>query len=69
VTQHPDLKGLRRFTLGTRDAHGLYSQFGFAPVRAPERAMEIVRPDVYRGSNYSDACGSPPSTTSTVPVT
>jgi GNAT superfamily N-acetyltransferase len=50
VTQHPDLKGLRRFTLGTRDAHGLYSQFGFAPVRAPERAMEIARPDVYRGS-------------------
>src|SRR4051812_2942291 len=47
VTQHPDLQGLRRFTLGTRDAHGLYSQFGFSPLRAPERAMEIVRPDVY----------------------
>ena len=30
VMSHPDLKGLRRFSLATRDAHGLYKKFGFA---------------------------------------
>lgn len=45
VTQHPALQTLRRFMLATRDAHGLYSRFGFAPLQAPERLMEIVRPD------------------------
>ena len=39
---HPRLSSLRRFTLGTRDAHGLYSQFGFTPLAAPERWMERV---------------------------
>jgi N-acetylglutamate synthase-like GNAT family acetyltransferase len=42
-----DLQGLRRFLLATRDAHGLYAQFGFTPIAAPERLMEIVRPIVY----------------------
>ena len=31
VMAHPRLQGLRRFMLGTWDAHGLYAQFGFAP--------------------------------------
>jgi GNAT superfamily N-acetyltransferase len=31
ILAHPDLTGLRRWTLGTRDAHGLYAQFGFVP--------------------------------------
>lgn len=48
VLAHPALQGLRRFTLGTRDAHTLYARFGFAPLRAPERHMEIVRPGPYR---------------------
>jgi GNAT superfamily N-acetyltransferase len=47
ITQHPALQGLRRWILTTRDAHGLYSQFGFTPVKAPERYMELHRPDVY----------------------
>lgn len=47
VTTHPALQGLRRLALGTRDAHTLYARFGFAPLRAPERHMEIVRPDPY----------------------
>ena len=47
ITQHPDLQNLRRWILLTRDAHGLYSQFGFAPLRAPERYMELHQPDVY----------------------
>jgi predicted N-acetyltransferase YhbS len=47
VMQHPSLQGLRRWILLTGDAHGLYSQFGFGAVQAPERYMEIHRPDVY----------------------
>jgi GNAT superfamily N-acetyltransferase len=47
VMQHPALQGLRRWILLTRDAHGLYAQFGFTPVKAPERYMELHRPDVY----------------------
>jgi GNAT superfamily N-acetyltransferase len=48
ITHHPALQGLRRWILLTRDAHGLYSQFGFTPVAAPDRYMELHRPDVYR---------------------
>jgi N-acetylglutamate synthase-like GNAT family acetyltransferase len=40
ILSHPQLQGLRRFLLATRDAHGLYSQFGFTPVNNPERWME-----------------------------
>jgi len=47
VMQHPALQDLRRWILLTRDAHGLYSQFGFTAVKAPERYMELHRPDVY----------------------
>ena len=39
ILAHPDLQTLRAFTLGTRDAHGLYAQFGFAPVTEPQRLM------------------------------
>lgn len=42
VRAHPDLQGLRRWTLFTRDAHGLYRKFGFAEARHPERLMEIL---------------------------
>lgn len=48
VKSHPDLQGLRRSMLATRDAHGLYRQFGYAPLAHPERLMEIVRPDLYQ---------------------
>jgi N-acetylglutamate synthase-like GNAT family acetyltransferase len=47
VMQHPALANLRRWILLTRDAHGLYSQFGFTPVSSPERHMELHRPNVY----------------------
>jgi GNAT superfamily N-acetyltransferase len=47
ITEHPALQGLRRWILTTRDAHGLYSQFGFTPVKAPERFMERHAPNVY----------------------
>jgi GNAT superfamily N-acetyltransferase len=45
---HPLLQGLRRWSLATSDAHGLYRQFGFAPVAHPERLMERVDPNPYR---------------------
>lgn len=47
ITRHPALQGLRRWILLTRDAHELYAKFGFTPLRAPERYMELHRPDVY----------------------
>ena len=47
IMRHPSLQNLRRWILLTGDAHGLYSQFGFTAVQAPERYMEIHRPDVY----------------------
>jgi GNAT superfamily N-acetyltransferase len=45
---HPGLQGLRRWSLVTADAHGLYRQFGFTPVAQPERHMERLDPDIYR---------------------
>jgi GNAT superfamily N-acetyltransferase len=42
VLAHPELRGLRRWHLVTRDAHGLYVQFGFTPLDAPERHMMMV---------------------------
>ncbi|MFL5307276.1 MAG: GNAT family N-acetyltransferase [Polyangia bacterium] len=47
ISAHPDLQGLRRWMLATRDAHGLYAKFGFRPLARPELFMEIHRPDVY----------------------
>jgi GNAT superfamily N-acetyltransferase len=45
---HPDLQGLRRLHLSTRDAHGLYAQFGFGPLTRVENWMEIRDLDPYR---------------------
>ena len=47
IMQHPALQGLRRWILLTRDAHRLYSQFGFTRVKSPASYMELHRPDVY----------------------
>lgn len=44
VMSHPDLQGLRRWTLATRDAHGLYKQYGFSPLADPSGWMEILNP-------------------------
>jgi pyridoxal 5'-phosphate synthase glutaminase subunit Pdx2 len=48
IQSHPELQGLRRWLLGTRDAHGLYRQFGFETPADPSLWMEIHRRDVYR---------------------
>jgi GNAT superfamily N-acetyltransferase len=47
VMAHPDLQRLRRFSLTTRDAEGLYRRYGFAPLAAPTRHMEISWPGMY----------------------
>lgn len=48
IISHPELQGLRRWSLLTRDAHGLYRQFGFTDPRHPARYMEISNPDIYK---------------------
>jgi len=48
IMDYPQLQGLRRFTLATRDAHGLYAQFGFTRFDNPERWMQKHDPDVYK---------------------
>ncbi len=48
VVAHSDLQGLRRWVLATRDAHGLYARYGFTPLQAPDRFMELWDPNVYQ---------------------
>lgn len=40
---HPDVAGCRRLLLATRDAHGVYTPLGFAPVPEPENLLGIRR--------------------------
>ena len=47
VFAHPQLQGLRRFTLATGDAHGLYAQYGFTAPLYPESLMERYFPGIY----------------------
>ena len=50
VLAHPELQGLRRWVLATRDAHDLYRKLGFTPLKRPEIFMERHDPNVYGGS-------------------
>jgi len=47
IIRHPDLGSLRRFVLATKDAHSLYSRYGFAPLNEEEnrRFMSILKED------------------------
>jgi N-acetylglutamate synthase-like GNAT family acetyltransferase len=45
--RHPELQGLRRWLLGTKDAHGVYAPLGFAALAAPDRLMEVRNPEPY----------------------
>jgi GNAT superfamily N-acetyltransferase len=47
IVDQPDLQGMRRWLLATRDAHGLYEQYGFNSLVHPERWMERTAPDAY----------------------
>ena len=55
---HPDLSGLRRMMLATRDAHGLYAKFGFTPLGNPARFMERHDPDVYAAGKDNASPGA-----------
>ena len=44
VVAHPDLQGLRRFCLMTKDAHTLYQRFGFTAIGDPKRYLELFSP-------------------------
>ena len=47
MLEQPELQGLRRWVLATRDAHGLYEQFGFSALKFPDRWMELPAKDAY----------------------
>jgi len=51
IMQHPGLQGLRRWMLATKDAHGLYAQFGFLPLDRPERIMGFKPFEEYPKTN------------------
>ena len=46
--EHPKLQGLRRWSLVTKDAHGLYRQYGFVAPSHIDRYMERTAPDIYK---------------------
>ncbi len=48
ILEHPELQGLRKWLLVTKDAHGLYRQFGFQDLARPEGYLEIVNPNSYK---------------------
>ncbi|MFP8965349.1 GNAT family N-acetyltransferase [Pokkaliibacter sp. CJK22405] len=50
IQHHPELLGLRRFSLHSSSARGLYASFGFLPSEKPETYMEIMNPTVYLDS-------------------
>jgi GNAT superfamily N-acetyltransferase len=55
IHAHPELQGLRRWMLVTRDAQGLYRRAGWREVENCSRFMEIVDRDVYTRSARRDA--------------
>jgi len=55
LLEHPELQGLRRMMLATRDAHDLYAEFGFKALASPARFMERHSPSVYQSAAPSAA--------------
>lgn len=52
ILNHPELQGFRRWVLATKDAQGLYSQFGFQELKRPERWMERFDPNMTEVTDY-----------------
>ncbi len=52
MLSHPLLQGFRRWVLATKDAHGLYRQFGFRELKRPERWMERPDPQMRESPDY-----------------
>jgi GNAT superfamily N-acetyltransferase len=53
IHAHPELQMLRRWMLGTRDAHGLYEQFGWKVLNEDARKnfMQLHNPGCYKKSS------------------
>ncbi len=47
IREYPTLQGLRRWMLGTADAHTLYQKYGFKELANPDRFLEIANPQIY----------------------
>ncbi|HEY0004185.1 MAG TPA: GNAT family N-acetyltransferase [Pyrinomonadaceae bacterium] len=52
IITHPELRGLRRWVLATKDAHELYRKFGFIELKRPERWMERFDPQMQERPDY-----------------
>ncbi|HEX8143433.1 MAG TPA: GNAT family N-acetyltransferase [Pyrinomonadaceae bacterium] len=52
ILSHPELQGLRRWLLATKDAHELYRRFGFEELKRPERWMERHDPQTEEKPDY-----------------
>lgn len=60
IHQYPLLQGLRRWMLVTKDAQGLYQQFGWEliPETVIGRFMQIHQPDIYQRGKASEQNGN-----------
>lgn len=58
ILAHPELRGVQRWVLRTRDAHGLYARFGFAPLTHPENTLELNRDPVAERWVVAEQAGS-----------
>lgn len=52
ILAHRELQGFRRWVLATKDAHSLYSRYGFIPLHRPERWMERPDPTMQESPDY-----------------
>lgn len=50
IMSHPDLQQIKRWHLVTRDAQGLYQQFGFEQLEYTDQHMEITNPNIFKQS-------------------
>jgi len=53
IMNYPELQNLKRWMLGTKDAHSLYSQFGFSSPQHPDWLMEISNLEIYNDKTQS----------------
>lgn len=53
ILRHPQLQGLRRWSLVTRDAHSLYAPLGFTALKKPQNYMELHNSEVYQHSDHA----------------
>jgi GNAT superfamily N-acetyltransferase len=68
ILEHPDLQHLRRWHLVTRDAHGLYAQYGFTELDVPDRHMMRVLRDPYSVAARGKSTEGEPSARSEDPA-